>query len=214
MSQLMLINPSKRKKQRTPAQKAATRKMIAANRSRAKKPAATARTAKRREINKKQHVAGYYPNPVGIKRVKAVKRRRNPIAARGIAGKAGTMLMPSLQGAGGALLVNTALNYIPFLPAALKSGNGKYLARGLMAVAVGVIGGKIMPQRVASAMAVGAMTVAMHDMLLGMASTAMPTLQLGDVGDYDTGVSEYLPALQGITNEEQDVYSSVGEYVY
>lgn len=219
MSQLMLVNPAKRvkrsKKARTPAQKAATRRMLAANKAkRAKVP--TARTVRRRAANT---VQGYFPNPVKRRtRVVARKRyKRNPIGG-GMALLKGSNLMnigmQSLQGAGGALLVNTALNYIPFLPPMLKSGNGKYVARAAAAVLLGVVGGKILGGKVASNMAVGALTVAAHDMLLGLASTMAPALLLGDVGDYDNGVSEfvseYIPGNMGGVGGD-DVYS-MNEY--
>lgn len=207
------------RKTRTAAQKAATHRMVAANRSRRATPK---RAAKRR--------SNPIANPVGIRRVKRTSARRatrrtarrsNP-SARGLMGVVGGISMQALQGAGGALAINTALNYMPFLPAALSSGNGKYLARAGLAVAVGVFGGKVLPGRLAHNMAVGAMTVALHDLLLGLASDAMPTMKLGDVGDYDTGVSAYVTGQQfaGIGNMgagQYDVYDTagnVGEYIY
>lgn len=229
MSSLMLINPrSRTKKTRSAAQKAATRRMVAANRSRTGAP------AKRRVKRRKNPIA----NPVGLARVRhskrhsvarrshhVARRRRNPISMPSMRGLKGVteMAKVSLQGAGGALLVNTALNYIPGLPAMLKSGNGKYLARAGLAVAIGVFGGKIMPHKVATNMAVGAMTVALHDLLLGIASQAMPKLQLGDVGDYDSGVSAYVSGDRmsgmgdmgdmGAQYDTFDQYGGVGEYV-
>jgi len=220
MSSLMLINPRKRtggrKKPRSAAQKAATKRMLAANRSRS---GGSARPAKKRRKS----------NPVGLSRVTRARstiarsrkrsvRRRNPINLPGI-GNLGAMAMTSLQGAGGALLVNTALNYMPFLPVALSSGNGKYLARAGLAIAVGVFGGKVLPKRVAENMAVGAMTVALHDLLLGLASQAMPTMKLGDVGDYDDGVAAYLSGGVAGLNDMSAIYDvydtagNVGEYV-
>lgn len=224
MSQLMLINPKKRRahKPRTAAQRAATKRMLASNRAR-RGGHAPKRRAKRRH------------NPVGLARVHhgvtrhkrrsvahRAKRRHNPLRTLGKVGGVGAMAMTSLQGAGGALLVNTALNYVPFLPPMLKSGNGKYIARVGLAVAIGVFGSKVMPSRIANNMAVGAMTVALHDLLLGLASQAMPTLQLGDVGDYDDGVSNEVSAYMSPTAQMNgmgaayDVFDqggNVGEYV-
>ena len=223
MAQLMLINPRKRtggrKKPRTAAQRAATKRMLAANRS--KRGVAPKRATRKRR-----------KNPIGLARVKRAvsrvsprkrrsARRRNPIGGslRGAAGGIMGMSMQALQGAGGALLVNTALNYIPMLPTALTSGNGKYIARVGVAIAIGVFGKKIMPQRIATNMAVGAMTVALHDLLLGIAAGAMPKLQLGDVGDY-AGIGEYQPEAQQLQYQQSlsgvDVYDTaggVGEYI-
>jgi len=232
MAQLMLINPRKRtggrKKPRTAAQKAATKRMLAANR--AKHGGAPKRKAHKRR-----------KNPIGLSRVvhhakraahrvvhhkRRSARRRNPIGGsmRGAASGVMGMGMQALQGAGGALLVNTALNYIPMLPAALKSGNGKYIARVGVALAIGVFGKKVMPQKLATNMAVGAMTVALHDLLLGLAATAMPKLQLGDVGDYVYGahggaaLAEYQPeriaystGMHGV--DVYDTAGGIGEYV-
>lgn len=223
MSPLMLINPRARtKKRRTAAQKAATTRMVAANR------------AKR---GGKKHVAKRRSNPIGLGRVAHharravsrvrhhVARRRNPIAGlRASAGGVAAMGMQAVQGASGALVINTALNYVPFLPVVLNSGNGKYLMRAAAAVALGVFGGKVLPKNVAHNMATGALTVALHDLLLGLAATAMPTARLGDVGDYDDGVSEYVaPAqqIQGMGDADAvrasghvyDQNPNVGEYV-
>lgn len=234
MSSLMLINPKARSKARparSAKQKAATKKMLAANRAR--RGPHNARYAARKATNT---VPGYFPNPVkrrkaravGLARVSAVsKRRRNPTAALRSSGGLMGMGMTAVQGAGGALLVNTALNYMPFLPAVLKTGNGKYLARVGVAIAIGAFGNKLLPGKVAANMAVGAMTVAFHDLMLGLGSQAMPGLKLGDVGDYDDGVSAYLADEQSVgelqymdgMGEVQymngvgaDVYSETGSY--
>lgn len=214
MSQLMLINPRKRtggrKKPRSAAQKAATKRMLAARRG--SNPVRRTKRHKRRS------------NPVGLHRVKrhhvSARRRRNPLRMSAATHGIGGMLMTSVHGAGGALLVNTALNYIP-LPALLKSGNGKYLARVGGAIALGVFGGKVLPKKIASNMAVGAMTVAFHDLLLGLASQAMPTARLGDIGDYDDGVAAYvsgqgMAGLAGMSGmyDTYDTAGNVGEYVY
>lgn len=225
MSSLMLVNPAKRikrsKKARTPAQKAATRRMLAANRAR-RSPVPSARTKRRRAANV---VQGYFPNPARKRSIARVSRKvgrtrykRNPIGGMALL-KGGNLMnigVQSLQGAGGALLVNTALNYIPFLPPMLKSGNGKYMTRAAGAVLLGVFGGKILGNKIASNMAVGALTVAAHDMLLGLASTFAPTMLLGDVGDYDNGVSEYEgdSAIGEFVSGYDDVYGgTVGEYI-
>lgn len=206
MSQLLLINPGRkvkkmakhRTKRRSAAQVAATKRLVAFNRSNT--PRKKRRSARR-------------SNPIGLSRVAHVSkrrssRRRNPIGAA----TSGLMGMGSsaLQGAAGALLVNTTLNYVPMLPAALSSGNGKYLTRAVVAVGLGVFGSRVMPKNVAHNMAVGALTVALHDLILGVAAGAMPTLKLGDVGDYDTGV-DMLPNAQNIGVGEYEL-NGIGEY--
>lgn len=228
------------RKHRSAAQRAATKKLIAFNKAKRRRNpiSPSARRAKRRTKNKRHHVAGYYPNPVGIKRVRRTRkghhvvrhrarRRHNPIAAGKLRFTASSIMnlgVTSLQGAAGALLVNTALNYVPFLPNMLKAGNGKYLARAGAAVAVGVFGGRLIGNKMAANMAVGAMTVALHDLLLGLAAQAMPNVRLGDVGDYDLQVGAYLNGTgdqpmgladqsMGLAPSYSNVYGQVGEYV-
>ena len=201
MPQLMLVNPRKRTRKggRTAAQKAATRKLVALNKSR--------RSSPKRKATKRRK------NPVGLSRVaRAVNpkrrvsrtRRRNPITLRGLPGKIADFAMPSLQGALGAVAVNTALNYVPMLPGFLATGNGKYLTRAGTAVLLGVFGRKLLGAKMANNLAVGAITVAAHDLFLGMASAQFPNARLGDVGDFDTGVNEYLEYPQQSMNEYVD----------
>lgn len=196
MASLMLINPTKkkssggRKKPRTAAQKAATKKLVALNRGKGR----PARPSKKRAAS--TTVTVLRSNPIGLARVskrRVARRRNNPLSLGGIGKGVVPLLSASAQGAAGAFAVTTALNYMPFLPAALNSGNGKYLARIAASVALGVLGGKVLPKGVAQNMAVGSITVAMHDLLLGIATQKFPTMRLGDVGDYDTGVSAYEP---------------------
>ena len=189
MQELLLVNPRKRgahRKTRSPAQKAATRRMVAANRAR--------RTGGVKRRVKRHHsaVAAYAPNPVrrsrarhAISRVKHHVRRykRNPA---GISGGISGMLMQSLQGAAGAIAVNTLLNYIP-LPAMMKSGNVKYIAQGVAGILLGVAGRKVMPARLAANMAVGSLTVTLHDAIKDLAGSMIPGVNLGGVGYYTGG---------------------------
>ena len=205
MSQLMLVNPRKRKStRRSAAQKAATRKLVAYN--------------KRRSSPKRKATTKRRKNPVGLSRVaravnpkKRSVRRRNPITLRGLPGKIADFAMPSLQGALGAIAVNTALNYVPMLPAVLTTGNGKYLTRAGTAVLLGVFGRKVLGAKMANSLAVGAITVAAHDLILGMASNQFPNARLGDVGDYDSGVNEYVEFNNGNMNEYVDGMGNVGD---
>ena len=192
MATLMLINPkgrtkmAKTRKHRSPAQKAATRKMLAANRAR-RGTSVTKRLVKRRARNTKP---GYFPNPVRRKRRSHVthavrqsrRRRSNPISLRGPM----QLLMPALKGAAGALTVNAVFNYAP-LPLFLRNGKMVYLSKGLIAIALGVFGKKFLGNT-AVQMAEGALTViatnAAQDLL------ANTGLKLGDAD----GIAYYSPA--------------------
>lgn len=212
MSQLLLINPIKKgktimKKRRTAAQKAATKRMLAANRARrnpAKRRTGTAVTvAPKRRVSRKR-------NPVGLARIAKRRsiRRRNPISAVSMSGIKG-MVKEAAFGGAGALLVNTASNYLP-VPAALKMGMGKNAVRAAIAVALGLFGAKVLPRGIAQSMAVGALTVTAHDMMLAAATKAAPTLLLGDIAYYDPENNDNLDGMGAYVDSDMD---GMGQYV-
>ncbi len=176
--ELLLINPKRRsgaRKPRSAAQKAATRKLVALNRSkRRSNPIAT--NPKRRA---RRSVAR---TTTTIRR----RRHRNPISLKSPM----ALLMPALMGAGGALAVNAAINYLP-LPAFAKAGRTRYLTQFGLAFALGVFGKKFIGAK-AEEMAKGAMIVTMTNALKDVVGGATG-LQLGDAGD-DGAISYYSPA--------------------
>lgn len=151
MSQLMLINPSKRpskrRKPRTAAQKAATKRMLAARSSRKAKP------AKRRSVSRALSAVKH--------RIKS--RRKNPIG-----GSIVSMFMPVAKGALGAVAINTLEHQVisGFLPASMQGDMGKYGVRIALALAVGTVGGKVIGQANARQAAEGALVVALHDVIV------------------------------------------------
>ena len=193
MQELLLVNPRKRgthrRKSRTAAQRAATKRLVALNRSRRA-------GGRKRVVHRKRHAASaasYAPNPIRRHKRRSHARsvmhrvrrhyKRNPA---GVAGGVTGMLMQSLQGATGAIAVNTLLNYIP-LPAMMKTGNMKYVTQGIAGILLGVAGRKIMPARLATNMAVGSLTVTLHDAIKDIAGSMIPGIQLGGVGYYTGG---------------------------
>lgn len=213
MEQLMLINPRKRggtRKPRTAAQRAATKRMVAANRAR--------RSTKRRAVTT------YASNPAPARRrarrsvAKIMRsRRRNPA---GRSGGVVNMAMGSFMGATGALLVGTVGNYIP-LPAAMQTPNMKAVVNGVLAIALGTFGGKVLGRR-AVQMAEGALTVTLHDamknllsgvipMNLGYYSPAMvlgPDNRTGLPAPAEQSLREYMAPLSARERE------GLGEYMY
>lgn len=198
MQELLLVNPSPRRNKRrknpahrSAAQRAATRKMLAANRAR--------RGTKKRHTAKRHHARAavyaanpaprrhkprsYARNPIHHVRRHRKHYRRNPI---GSVGGIGNLLMQSFQGAAGGVLVNTAFNYIP-LPASLSTGNLRYIAKGALAILLGVAGRKVMPAKLATNMAVGSLTITMHEAITGFAATMLPSVKLGGIGYYTGG---------------------------
>jgi hypothetical protein len=179
MSSLMLVNPRKRKSHRSPAQKAATRRMLAARHGkRASNPIRRKRsTAKRRSnpIRTTRHV--YH------KARRSARRRSNPLSLGGMSGMTG-MLMNGLKGAGGAVVVNVVTNY---LPDAVKTGNTVYLTRAAIALLLGTVGRKVLGNN-ARAMAEGALAVNFHDAINTFAGAMLPGSQMHGMGVYMNGV--------------------------
>lgn len=168
MEELLLVNPRKRRsksrKPRSAAQRAATKRMIAANRS-------------RRSINpikrRRARVAAVKSNPVRRRRARSVysaarrSRRRNPISsATGIT----AMLKSALTGAAGAVTVNAAYNYLP-IPATMKAGYTGYAVKGALALALGVFGRKFLGAR-AVKMAEGSLTITLSQVMVELGSKA------------------------------------------
>ncbi len=161
MSSLMLINPRKRGAGRSAAQKAATRRMLAANKSK-RRSNPSPRKAKRSSARRR--------NPSALHRI---RRRRNPIALGGMGGITG-MLKNGALGAGGAIAVNVVTNY---LPAFATTGKMVYVTRTVLALALGTVGKKVLGNS-ARAMAEGALVVNFHDAINTIAGTMLPGSQL------------------------------------
>jgi hypothetical protein len=202
---LMLVNPRKRgtRKPRSAAQRAATKRMVAANRSRSAAPAKRRKSPKRSSARRS--------NPIGLHRVKHHRkaktshRRRNPIgiSTSGITG----MLMNGLKGAGGAIIVNLASFY---MPAAVSTGNVAYATRAALAILLGSVGGKVLGSN-ARIMAEGSLTVTIHDFVNSMAGSMLPGSQLHGMGGYLSG-QQSLPN-QGRVHVDSEL-AGMGEYIY
>jgi hypothetical protein len=111
-------------------------------------------------------------------------RRHNPsLVPGGIMGSLKSGATSGLTGALGALFLDLLWGYTnSFLPSMLQSSYGMYLGKAVGAVAVGAIGGKVMPGK-GRDLTVGAFTVLIHDVLKSTLVSVMPTLPLsGYVG--------------------------------
>lgn len=165
MSQLLLLNPRKRrarkagaKRRRSPAQRAATARMLAANRSRGR----VARNPARRRRVTYHRRAALRHNP--IRRARRSSYRRNPIS-----GNVTAMLKVGAIGGVGAVGVDIIFGYLaPMLPASMSTpvnattGGTNWLyfaAKGAVAIGIGTYGGKLMKPQTAEAIAVGALTI-------------------------------------------------------
>lgn len=194
---LMLINPkhrpSKRRKPRSAAQKAATRRMLAARRGHS-----VASPRKRRSARRS--------NPIGLHRVhhtrRRTHRRHNPIG--GGAGQLGGMLMNGLKGAAGAVAVNAVTN---FLPAAVKTGNVLYVTRTALALLIGAAGKSVLGQH-ARPIAEGALAVNFADLINSFGGGMLPGAQLHGVSAYVSGIDAGQSALP-----HNPAFAGVGAFV-
>lgn len=170
MGQLMLINPKKRRKTRTAAQKRATAKMVSANRSRRRtKPRLASNPAPVRRRRRTTSVAA-------VKRRSSRRIRRNPIGFSGITGS----LMNAGIGAVGAIAVDTAFSFLP-IPLDFKVGYKGAAAKAALALGVGIFGGKIIGKDTAGKLAAGSLTVIAYDLVKGLMPVTVPTT-VGYVG--------------------------------
>jgi hypothetical protein len=165
-------------------------------------------------------------------------RRRNPIRRHHYRrnpsfGNIGNKIMPTVTdgawGAGGALVADLAYGFgSPYLPAAIVSTPGTpiyFLIKALLALGVG-IGGNLVVKGKGHQLAVGAMTVAIHDFAKAQLLAMMPTLPLGaylqvapsvgvsglrDAPGYQPGAPGlYNPRIRGAAALRQDTYRPVG----
>ncbi len=193
-------NTMSRKRVRSAAQKAATRRLVAANRARR----APAKRAKRRAnplalatVSRRRR------NPIA--RARVTRRRRNPVASKGAYMD---MMKQSAIAASGALVLDAAWGYLP-IPANFKIGGISHVAKGAGAIVMGMLASKVVSKRTASNMTLGALTVIMHNAAREVMATALPAIRMDGLGYYSPGMvvggmNEYVNALPA---------GGMGEYV-
>lgn len=193
------------KKRRSAAQKAAFRKMISARKRNPIRRRARTSVASRASspIRRRRR------NPIvsSIRR-RISRRRRNPLPKMG--NIVHSLIQPSAIGAIGALILDIAWAKLP-IPANLKTGPAQYVAKGAAAVAIGLLAEKATSKGNAHTLALGAMTITLHDALRAVVKQAMPSLALseyvGGLGYYNAG----WPA--GTLDAPNTAAAPMGEYV-
>lgn len=197
------------KAKRSKAQERATKKMIAANRARARgakraaprKPAArpaAKRSAPRSAPAKKRRTSarrgrGGWPitSATAASRAGRALRHRRPNPVNGIGSFVKGTLMPSVVGGAGALALDVAMGMLP-LPPALKSGPMAPLVKAAGAVGLGVIAGKALGRRTGEQVAAGALTVTVYNVARMMLVKASGGRIPGLSGYVDEYISEYV----------------------
>lgn len=235
-----IVNPSPRKgkrtmatrkKARTAKQKAATRRMIAANRARSKGPARAARRrpATKRRAARRRPAATHHAAPATRRRSRrraggwkitspkaasragrALRYRRpNPIAFLT------NTLVPSAVGGAGALALDVVIGVLP-LPDNLKTGPMAPLVKIAGAVGLGMLAGKVVGRRVGEQVAAGAITVQLYNFakaqLIKFGGGKIPGLSMypdGYLSEYVSG--HEMPAL-GYTDSGMQVDGAMAGY--
>jgi hypothetical protein len=184
MPQVLLVNPSPRKgikrksaskgkaamatrkKPRTAAQKRATAKMIAANRSR-KRASPAQKAMVKRSVKRRAAYAASTP--------KRRKYKRSSVAAASSAGRTlryrrpnpignffKDTLIPSAVGGAGALALDVAVAALP-LPPAMKTGPMAPIVKVAGAVGLGMLAGQFLGRKTGEQVAAGALTVTIYN---------------------------------------------------
>lgn len=185
MAQMLLVNPSKSK----------THKRRAKRRS---NPVAKVASTRRRRRS----------NPVtSIKRRTHSRRRRNPVS-----GKLDLMtsVKSAAMGAAGALVLDFAFAYVP-LPANLKTGNIRAIAKVGVSFALGLLAGKVgVSKPMVREMVHGAMTSTIHDAARGILAKNYPQLNLSEY----VGGAEYIGGVDDLFLSESPINQALsgGDY--
>lgn len=208
MSQLMIINPRRRKRRAAKKTRARSHKRRARVVTMSINPRRKHRRAARRISGRSKRM---HHNPVF--------KRRSRRAGRATTFKGfmtGT-LVPSAIGAGGALGLDLVMGFVP-LPAVLSTGMLRPVTRLAGAALIGWVASMVASRQTAANVTAGAVTVVLYDTFKGFLKTAVPTLPLSDypnIGWVNPGmpVGEYvgIPHMGG--SVVQPMNATMGEYV-
>ncbi len=205
--QLLLINPRKRRaggKRRTAAQRAATARLVAMNKSRRRNPAK--RTAAKRRAAPVATVARRRTRSTVAKRRSAPRKSSGAALNFSVNGLMKTAKQAGIA-AGGAVAVDYAFGMVKsYLPVSMQSPADAagamnplyFLGKGLLAVAVGVFGSRFMGRDTAAAMAQGSLAVTAYTALRGV----MPASIAANLGYYSPATNASLrpPSIANVTD--------------
>ena len=223
-SEILLVNPRRRRGRRTAAQKRATRKMIAANRRprrrRPRRRNPIGPYAKRAAPRRRRRPAGlgYYVNPRRRRRPARASARRRYRRNPTMRGMINSLVIPAATAGGGAVLLDVLWGFIP-LPDTIKSGPMRHVAKGLGAIVLGNLVGMVGNKRMGDTMALGALTVTFHAAFREMTAQFMPQIPLGyyspgAVAGHDPQLGYYVQSPRLATRGGESVPSPNSELGY
>ena len=170
-TEVLLINPANRPKKRR-TMSALQAKYFGKKKRRSPKSRVKTRSYKRNPI-------GFAANP---RRKSRRSYRRNPIGAlRGFSLQGA--IMPTMIGAGGAILTDLAMGFLP-IPNTMKTGAMRPVVKAGAAIGIGLLVGMVTTKATGSKAMAGGLTVVAYDAIKGFLQQNMPQLPLAGVGEY------------------------------
>lgn len=206
MAEILLVNPRRRRR------KLSAKQRLYFGKRRRSNP-----KVRRRRRRNPSHLLSM--NPSRRRRRRSVarrigRRRRNPslggFSIRNVTGQIVPTLKGGFTGALGGLGLDVLMGFVgPKLPAALQTGFAKDAVKVLGAVLVGILGGTVLKGK-GRELAVGAVTISMHDLLKAQVQSMIPTLPLGcdELGYMDPGST-----IDAYLEDESGAASGYGAYV-
>ena len=173
-NEVLLVNPRRRKRRVT-----------------RRSPMAKARRRVRRRNPIGPYARGgmgmYVKNPNGrrlarrrrpTRMVRRRRIRRNPTGRMTMRNIVNNLVFPAATAGAGALMLDVLWGFVP-VPAEIKTGPMKHVAKGIGAVVLGQLVGTFATRRMGDTMAMGALTVVFHQAFREMSAQFMPNLPLG-----------------------------------
>ena len=205
------------KKRRSAAQMAATRKLVALNKSKKRGKAVVKAKHKKRRRNPIANIAHHSKrrSTSVVRSSRRHKRRHNPIAAKFGLGNIVDTAMSGAIAAGGALTLDLAWGMLP-IPEMLKVGPMRHAAKAAAAIGLGALAGMVVNKQTANKLALGALTVVMYNAAREVLSSVAPQIALGEyvgveqpvLGEYLSG-GDHQEGFDGLMSGEND-YSMQG----
>lgn len=213
-------NPRKRRaggrrKGRSAAQKAATRRMLAANRAR-KNP--VRRRARRKSVAVARPAARRVTRRSARRSMRRTSSRRVSAGFRSVTGGAFGLLKAGAIGAGGALAVDVAQGFVNgFLPATMATkmnadGTPNYINAAVkFGVTLGVraLASKVVSADTANKMALGAVTMQVYELARPFVQSVLPATM--SLGWYSPGMTFRPPGALNRMGQYQSL-SKMGQY--
>lgn len=187
MATAYLINPRKKSRRRRKSAAGAThhkRRVRRNPRRKASRSSAPAAAPTRRRKRRSKSTR--------IQRARGGLRRR--AKRTGLGGILNAEIMPALTGAAGALTVDVLMGYIPF-PASVNTPSMRPLLKGAVAVGLGMVAARMGKAALGRDLAVGALTVALHDSGRGIVQQILPGANLGEYTGGSLGYYNPAPKL-------------------